>query len=56
MLERIKNEPVLISAVVLAVGNLFGADLTPFEGFIQTAVVLIVGFITRQFVTPVNSL
>lgn len=56
MLERLKNEPVLVSAVIIAIGNALGHDLTPLEGFIQTGVVLVVGFITRHFVSPTRTL
>lgn len=52
--ERILNEPVLVIAVVLAVGNLVGHDLTAFAGFIETVVVIVAGFVARHFVTPVR--
>jgi hypothetical protein len=55
-IDRILNEPVLIVAVVLAVGNLFGSDLTPLAGFIETLVVIVGGFVARSLVTPVRSL
>lgn len=54
--DRILNEPVLVVAVVLAVGQLFGKDLSSFSGFIESAIVIVGGFIARQFVTPVRSL
>lgn len=56
MLDRILNEPVLIVALVLAVGNLFGQDLTSYEGLIESAVVVVAGFVARHFVSPVRSL
>jgi hypothetical protein len=56
MLDRIANEPVLISAAVIAVGNALGHDLTAFEAAIQSVVVVVVGLITRHFVSPTRSL
>lgn len=56
LFNRILNEPVLVVAVVLAVGNLFGQDLSSYGGFIESAIVIVGGFIARQFVTPVRSL
>jgi hypothetical protein len=54
--DRILNEPVLIVAVVLAVGNLFGQDLSSYDGFIESAIVIVGGFVARSFVSPVRSL
>lgn len=54
--NRILNEPVLVVAVILAVGNLFGQDLSTYGGFIESAIVIVGGFIARSFVTPVRSL
>lgn len=56
LLERIKNEPVMVVAVAVAIGNLFGVDVTPFAAGIETAVVLVVGVVLRHFVTPTNKL
>lgn len=56
LIDRILNEPVLVVAVVLAVGNLFGQDLSSYGGFIESAIVIIGGFVARSLVTPVRSL
>ena len=56
MLERIKNEPVMITAAAIAIGNLFGVDLTPFSVAIESVVVVVVGLILRHFVSPTRSL
>ena len=54
--ERVKNEPVLIVSAVLAVAALFGKDLAEYGSFIESAVVVIAGFVSRAFVSPVRSL
>jgi hypothetical protein len=56
LIDRILNEPVLIVSAVLAVAALFGKDLSSYQGFIESAVAIIGGFVARQFVTPVRSL
>lgn len=54
--DRLANEPALVVAAVLAVAALFGKDLSEFAGFIESAVVIVAGFVVRSQVTPVRSL
>lgn len=56
MLERILNEPVLVTAIVVAVGNLFGADLADLSEYITSAVAIVVGWLLRSQVTPTRKL
>lgn len=54
--NRILNEPAVVVALILAVGNLVGADWTGQANFVESALVLIGGVLVRQQVTPVRSL
>lgn len=56
LLDRVLNEPVLLVALVLALGNLIGEDLSEFASFIESALVLLGGATARHFVSPVRSL
>lgn len=56
ILDRILNEPVLVTAVILAVGNLIGEDFTGVAESVESAIVVVAGIIARHFVTPVRKL
>ena len=55
IIERILNEPVLVTAVILAVGNLIGEDLSDVATSVESAIVVVAGIVTRHFVTPVRN-
>lgn len=55
LFERILNEPVLVTAVILAVGNLVGEDFADVAASVESAIVVLAGIITRHFVTPVRN-
>jgi hypothetical protein len=50
---RVRREPALLTAAVLAVGNLLGADLSDTANTLESLIVLLGGYIVRQRVTPV---
>lgn len=53
VLERIKREPVMVTALVVAVANLAGVEIAPgTHEVITTVVVFVVGLVLRHFVTP----
>lgn len=53
MIDRLKNEPALVVAVILAVANLVaGKDLGLDADTLESAVVLVGGWLVRQRVTP----
>lgn len=54
LLHRVLREPVMVVAAVISVAALFGQDLSEYEGFIESAVVIVGGLIARHFVTPVH--
>lgn len=54
--DRVANEPVLVTAVILAAGNLIGEDFSGVASSVESAIVVIAGIITRHFVSPVRSL
>jgi hypothetical protein len=54
--DRVLNEPALLVAVVLAVGNLVGHDLGDVANLVESLLVVVGGVIIRQQVTPVRSL
>lgn len=53
---RIGAEPALLTAVILAVGNLFAQDLSSFVPIIESLVVLGAGLFVRSKVAPVSRL
>lgn len=57
-MERIKNEPALVSGFVAAVLGLvmaFGLDLSTQQVVgIESLVIAVLAFVTRQLVVPVN--
>lgn len=53
--DRVLNEPVLVTAVILAVGNLIGEDTSGLASSVESAIVVIAGIIARHFVTPVRN-
>lgn len=59
MVERIKNEPVLLYAFIISVINLslaFGLKLTPEQlAAIETVVVAGLAIVFRNFTTPVRN-
>ena len=56
ILNRIANEPALITALVLAVGNLIGQDFSGVSTFVESAIVFVAGIFVRSQVTPVRSI
>lgn len=56
IIDRVFNEPVLVTAVILAVGNLIGTDLGEVAASVESAIVVVAGIIARHFVTPVRKL
>lgn len=56
LLERIANEPVLVTAVILAVGNLIGQDLSDLAHSAESVIVVVAAIIARHFVTPTRKL
>jgi hypothetical protein len=56
MLERIKNEPVLITTFIIAIGNLVGSDLAPFAEWVGSGIVIVLGFVARAKVTPMRKI
>jgi hypothetical protein len=50
--NRIKAEPALVGAAVVAVGALFGADLVEESGTITAGLALLVGWLVRRKVVP----
>lgn len=54
--DRVANEPALVSAVVLAVANLIGADGSNIAALVETLIVVVAGLAVRAQVTPVRSL
>lgn len=59
LLDRIRNEPALISGLVLAVAALFGLDakdidVATIEGLVVFVVPLLASVVVRQRVTPVR--
>lgn len=56
LFDRILNEPVLVTAVILAVGNLIGEDFTDVAASVESVIVVVAGIVARHFVTPVRKL
>lgn len=57
MLDRVKNEPVLLAAVLVAVVNLvLGEDSGLTVDAAETVVALVLGLVARAKVTPVRNL
>jgi hypothetical protein len=54
ILARIRREPALVVGLVLALANLWGADLSDHADLIESAVVLLGSLLVRQRVTPVT--
>lgn len=54
--DRLLNEPAMVVALVLAVGNLIGEDLSNIANLAESLLVLVGGVLVRQNVTPVRSL
>ena len=51
---RVRREPALLTAAVLAVGNVAGADLTDTANTLESLIVLVGGWYVRQRVSPVK--
>lgn len=56
IVERVRNEPVMVSVLVIAVGNILGADLSEFSTLIETVAIFALGGTARHFVTPTRKL
>ena len=55
ILERIRNEPVLVTSAILAVANLGGFEIAPeLHDGITTVVIFVVGLVLRLFVSPAD--
>lgn len=53
VLRRIRQEPVLVTAAVIAVANLLGLEVAPeLHDGITTVVVFAVGIVLRLFTSP----
>lgn len=53
IISRAAKEPALIVAVVVAVGNLIGQDLSSWGPLIESLVILAAGLLVRSQVSPV---
>jgi hypothetical protein len=56
ILERIANEPVMVTAAIIALGNLFGSDLSNVSEHITWVVTILIGLLVRGQVTPTRKL
>lgn len=54
--NRILSEPAVVTAVILAVANLFAKDWTSQAAFAESLLVLVGGLVVRSQVTPVRDL
>lgn len=50
----LSREPVLFTAVILAVGNLIGQDLTEVANLVESLILILAGVFARSQVTPVR--
>jgi hypothetical protein len=53
--NRIANEPALVGGLILAVGNLIGADFTGEAEFVVSGVALVIALLVRWKVTPTRT-
>lgn len=57
VLRRIRNEPVLVTATVIAVANVLGLEVAPeLHDGITTVVVFVVGLVLRLFTSPADEI
>lgn len=56
IIERIKNEPAVLTAVILGIANLFGQDWTSYIDVLESVIIVAASFVLRKFVTPVRKL
>lgn len=57
MIERLSNEPVMIPAILLSLVALLSEILTAVDGqTLWAAAPIVIGLISRHFVTPVRTL
>lgn len=54
--NRIANEPVLIGALIIALGNLYGADLSETATQVEAILTAVIAFVVRHKVTPMRKL
>lgn len=52
MFDRVLREPVLVTAVILAVGNLIGQDFGDVANSVESVIVVLAGVVARHFVSP----
>jgi cyanate permease len=50
----LSREPVLFTAVILAVGNLIGQDLSEVANLVESLILIVAGVFARSQVTPVR--